>query len=127
MLEQNDFIVIADLGIKHFTEGLRWSSSYNLLHPTREANLFLLQNLGISFLLSPPADVNNVGFVGPSLDFLIINEKNKSIYRNSAERHPPRDWDPLYSVWVETDNGRRKWHLSKSPSYFLFACRQSTL
>ena len=39
------------------------------------------------------------------------------------DRHPPRDWDPLvkqtYSVWVETDRGRRKWHLSKSPSYFL--------
>jgi hypothetical protein len=42
---------ITDLGFKHFTEGLRWSSSYNLLHPTLEANLFLLQNLGISFLL----------------------------------------------------------------------------
>jgi hypothetical protein len=40
-----------------------------------------------------------------------------------AERLPPPDWDQLikqtYSVWVETDNGRRKWHLSKSPSYFL--------
>ena len=52
------------------------------------------------------------------------SQKLYSIYRHSAER-PPRDWDPLikqtYSVWVETDRGRRKWHLSKSPSYF-FVC-----
>ncbi|KAJ3509028.1 hypothetical protein NLJ89_g5440 [Agrocybe chaxingu] len=34
----------------------------------------------------------------------------------SAERQPPRDWDPLvkqtYSVWVDTEKGRRKWHLT---------------
>lgn len=37
----------------------------------------------------------------------------------SVEVKPPRDWDPLvkqtYSVWVETEKGRRKWHLSKHP------------
>ena len=30
---------------------------------------------------------------------------------------PPKDWDPFvkqtYSAWVNTENGNRKWHLSK--------------
>ena len=34
----------------------------------------------------------------------------------SYDKPAPRDWDPLvkqtYSVWVDTPNGRRKWHLS---------------
>jgi len=41
-------------------------------------------------------------------------------------RHPPRDWDPLvkqtYSVWVETDRGRRKWHLSALNASTLRLC-----
>ena len=39
-----------------------------------------------------------------------------------SEKQPPRDWDPLvkqtYSVWVDTDKGRRKWHLSGSSEIF---------
>lgn len=47
-----------------------------------------------------------------------VRELNASyVFRNTTERQPPRDWDPLvkqtYSVWVETGKGRRKWHLSK--------------
>jgi hypothetical protein len=51
--------------------------------------------------------------------FLILNAKTLKSYRSgkSVEHKPPRDWDPLvkqtYSVWVETEKGRRKWHLSK--------------
>jgi len=41
-------------------------------------------------------------------------------------RHPPRDWDPLikqtYSAWVETDRGRRKWHLSALNLSILWFC-----
>ncbi|KAF8813900.1 hypothetical protein BYT27DRAFT_7083823 [Phlegmacium glaucopus] len=76
---------ITGLGIERFTEGRRWSPSR-----VRDEFLFYYEKY------SPPADVSNIG--------------------NSAERHPPRDWDQLvkqtYSVWVETDKGRRKWHLT---------------
>ncbi|XP_006460729.1 hypothetical protein AGABI2DRAFT_192340, partial [Agaricus bisporus var. bisporus H97] len=48
-------------------------------------------------------------------EFLFYYEKY-SPSPDCANPHPPRDWDPLvkqtYSVWVETDKGRRKWHLT---------------
>ncbi|KAF5351915.1 hypothetical protein D9756_007642 [Leucocoprinus leucothites] len=48
-------------------------------------------------------------------EFLFYYEKY-SPSPECANPHPPRDWDPLvkqtYSVWVETDKGRRKWHLT---------------
>lgn len=76
---------ITGLGIERFTEGRRWSPSR-----VRDEFLFYYEKY------APLADINNIG--------------------NSADRHPPRDWDPLvkqtYSVWVETDKGRRKWHLT---------------
>ncbi|KAF9527328.1 Gti1/Pac2 family-domain-containing protein [Crepidotus variabilis] len=74
------------LGIERFTEGRRWSPSR-----VRDEFLFYYEKY------SPPPDLNNPG--------------NKS-----SEPKPPRDWDPLvkqtYSVWVDTEKGRRKWHLT---------------
>ncbi|CAA7261804.1 unnamed protein product [Cyclocybe aegerita] len=76
---------ITGLGIERFTEGRRWSPSR-----VRDEFLFYYEKY------SPPADANHLG--------------------TSAERQPPRDWDPLvkqtYSVWVDTEKGRRKWHLT---------------
>jgi hypothetical protein len=50
----------------------------------------------------------------PALKSLVINS---AFCCRPSDKQPPRDWDPLvkqtYSVWVETDKGRRKWHLSK--------------
>ncbi|KAF7985095.1 hypothetical protein HWV62_8983 [Athelia sp. TMB] len=53
-------------------------------------------------------------------EFLFYYEKytppHDASQPNSQDRPAPRDWDPLvkqtYSVWVETPNGRRKWHLT---------------
>ncbi|KAF9050054.1 hypothetical protein BJ165DRAFT_1525344 [Panaeolus papilionaceus] len=76
---------ITGLGIERFTEGRRWSPSR-----VRDEFLFYYEKY------SPPPDASNLG--------------------NPSERQPPRDWDPLvkqtYSVWVETEKGRRKWHLT---------------
>ncbi|KAL9711525.1 hypothetical protein Ac2012v2_004596 [Leucoagaricus gongylophorus] len=48
-------------------------------------------------------------------EFLFYYEKYLPSF-DCTNPHPPRDWDPLvkqtYSVWVETDRGRRKWHLT---------------
>ncbi|KAF8198065.1 hypothetical protein BJ912DRAFT_56323 [Pholiota molesta] len=47
-----------------------------------------------------------------------IEHANHIVIGNAPDRQmqPPRDWDPLvkqtYSVWVQTDKGRRKWHLT---------------
>ena len=39
------------------------------------------------------------------------------LFCSKTEKQPPRDWDPLvkqtYSVFVTTEKGPRKWHLSK--------------
>ncbi|KIM45336.1 hypothetical protein M413DRAFT_442013 [Hebeloma cylindrosporum] len=76
---------LTGLGIERFTEGRRWSPSR-----VRDEFLFYYEKY------SPPPDAMQPGI--------------------SAERQPPRDWDPLvkqtYSVWVQTDKGRRKWHLT---------------
>ncbi|KDR75102.1 hypothetical protein GALMADRAFT_122689 [Galerina marginata CBS 339.88] len=76
---------LTGLGIERFTEGRRWSPSR-----VRDEFLFYYEKY------SPPPDANNLG--------------------NTPERQPPRDWDPLvkqtYSVWVQTEKGRRKWHLT---------------
>ncbi|PPQ74751.1 hypothetical protein CVT24_003858 [Panaeolus cyanescens] len=76
---------ITGLGIERFTEGRRWSPSR-----VRDEFLFYYEKY------SPPPDASNLG--------------------NPSDRQPPRDWDPLvkqtYSVWVETEKGRRKWHLT---------------
>jgi len=58
---------------------------------------------------------------------LILNAKTLNSYRSgkSVEQKPPEDWDPLvkqtYSVWIETEKGRRKWHLSKPPKVILLS------
>ncbi|KAE9393216.1 hypothetical protein BT96DRAFT_829564 [Gymnopus androsaceus JB14] len=50
-------------------------------------------------------------------EFLFYYEKYTPP-ESAQSRHPqaPRDWDPLvkqtYSVWVETEKGKRKWHLT---------------
>ncbi|KAF8635212.1 hypothetical protein AX17_003988 [Amanita inopinata Kibby_2008] len=75
---------ITGLGIERFTEGRRWSPSR-----VRDEFLFYYEKF------VPPPEAQS----GPQ-----------------SERLPPRDWDPLvkqtYSVWVETEKGRRKWHLT---------------
>ncbi|KZP34423.1 hypothetical protein FIBSPDRAFT_846547 [Athelia psychrophila] len=75
---------ITGLGIERFTEGRRWSPSR-----VRDEFLFYYEKY------TPPHDASQP---------------------NSQDRPAPRDWDPLvkqtYSVWVETPNGRRKWHLT---------------
>lgn len=76
---------ITGLGIERFTEGRRWTPSR-----VRDEFLFYYERY------MPPADAT--GSVSP------------------ADTKPPRDWEPLvkqtYSVWVETDNGKRKWHIT---------------
>ncbi|TFK70631.1 hypothetical protein BDN72DRAFT_896320 [Pluteus cervinus] len=81
--ERGPHTEITGLGIERFTEGRRWSPSR-----VRDEFLFYYEKY------SPPADAAQSG----------------------TDRQPPRDWDPLvkqtYSVWVETEKGRRKWHLT---------------
>jgi len=76
-------------------------------------NLFIIKEFLFYYeKYSPPADASNIGF-----DRSFLLSTKRSIYRNSVDR------DLLvkqtYSVLVKTDKGQRKWHLSKSPSYFL--------
>ncbi|KIK40000.1 hypothetical protein CY34DRAFT_807665 [Suillus luteus UH-Slu-Lm8-n1] len=82
--ERGPHTEITGLGIERFTEGRRWSPSR-----VRDEFLFYYEKY------TPPADAGHSA---------------------SSEKQPPRDWDPLvkqtYSVWVETDKGRRKWHLT---------------
>ncbi|OAX37913.1 hypothetical protein K503DRAFT_203522 [Rhizopogon vinicolor AM-OR11-026] len=82
--ERGPHTEITGLGIERFTEGRRWSPSR-----VRDEFLFYYEKY------TPPADANHSG---------------------PSDKQPPRDWDPLvkqtYSVWVDTDKGRRKWHLT---------------
>ncbi|EGO00315.1 hypothetical protein SERLA73DRAFT_52016, partial [Serpula lacrymans var. lacrymans S7.3] len=81
--ERGPHTEITGLGIERFTEGRRWSPSR-----VRDEFLFYYEKY------TPPADASH----------------------SSPDKQPPRDWDPLvkqtYSVWVETEKGRRKWHLT---------------
>ncbi|KII92657.1 hypothetical protein PLICRDRAFT_104338, partial [Plicaturopsis crispa FD-325 SS-3] len=74
---------ITGLGIERFTEGRRWSPSR-----VRDEFLFYYEKY------SPPPESSQGGY----------------------DKQPPPDWDPLvkqtYSVYVETDKGRRKLHLT---------------
>ncbi|KAF5325748.1 hypothetical protein D9611_000395 [Ephemerocybe angulata] len=76
---------ITGLGIERFTEGRRWTPSR-----VRDEFLFYYERY------MPPPDSSQSG--------------------SPADAKPPRDWEPLvkqtYSVWVETENGRRKWHIT---------------
>ncbi|KAJ7233332.1 hypothetical protein C8J57DRAFT_1090605, partial [Mycena rebaudengoi] len=49
-------------------------------------------------------------------EFLIYYEKYVPPDPNSTDTSEPADWDQLakqtYSVWVDTNKGRRKWHLT---------------
>ncbi|KIM75978.1 hypothetical protein PILCRDRAFT_826828 [Piloderma croceum F 1598] len=82
--ERGSHAEITGLGIERFTEGRRWSPSR-----VRDEFLFYYEKY------TPPHDASQP---------------------NSVDRPAPRDWDPLvkqtYSVWVDTPNGRRKWHLT---------------
>ncbi|KAI6165951.1 Gti1/Pac2 family-domain-containing protein [Pisolithus thermaeus] len=82
--ERGPHTEITGLGIERFTEGKRWSPSR-----VRDEFLFYYEKY------TPPTEAGSSG---------------------ASEKHPPRDWDPLvkqtYSVWVETEKGRRKWHLT---------------
>ncbi|KAF9482216.1 hypothetical protein BDN70DRAFT_930192 [Pholiota conissans] len=80
---------LTGLGIERFTEGRRWSPSR-----VRDEFLFYYEKY------APPPDANHT-VIGINAD---------------RQLQPPRDWDPLvkqtYSVWVQTEKGRRKWHLT---------------
>ncbi|KAH0828184.1 Gti1/Pac2 family-domain-containing protein [Lanmaoa asiatica] len=82
--ERGPHTEITGLGIERFTEGRRWSPSR-----VRDEFLFYYEKY------TPPADAG---------------------HSSTSDKQPPRDWDPLvkqtYSVWVETEKGRRKWHLT---------------
>ncbi|KAH7889092.1 Gti1/Pac2 family-domain-containing protein [Phlebopus sp. FC_14] len=82
--ERGPHTEITGLGIERFTEGRRWSPSR-----VRDEFLFYYEKY------TPPPDAG---------------------HSSSSDKQPPRDWDPLvkqtYSVWVETEKGRRKWHLT---------------
>ncbi|KAL0956834.1 hypothetical protein HGRIS_002945 [Hohenbuehelia grisea] len=65
-------------------------------------------------------------------EFLFYYEKfapSQDMSHNTADKVPPRDWDPLvkqtYSVWVETPKGRRKWHLSTFDTNGFLCCALS--
>ncbi|TFK25201.1 hypothetical protein FA15DRAFT_668735 [Coprinopsis marcescibilis] len=78
---------ITGLGIERFTEGRRWTPSR-----VRDEFLFYYERY-------MPTPDGNSSQGGPH-----------------TEAKPPRDWEPMvkqtYSVWVDTENGRRKWHLT---------------
>ncbi|KAI6002937.1 Gti1/Pac2 family-domain-containing protein [Pisolithus albus] len=82
--ERGPHTEITGLGIERFTEGRRWSPSR-----VRDEFLFYYEKY------TPPAEAGSSG---------------------ACEKQPPKGWDPLvkqtYSVWVETEKGRRKWHLT---------------
>ncbi|KAJ8077974.1 hypothetical protein AAF712_005595 [Marasmius tenuissimus] len=81
--ERGPHTEITGLGIERFTEGRRWSPSR-----VRDEFLFYYEKY------SPDTQSSNSG----------------------EKQQPPRDWDPLvkqtYSVWVDTEKGKRKWHLT---------------
>ncbi|KAK7473213.1 hypothetical protein VKT23_001311 [Stygiomarasmius scandens] len=81
--ERGPHTEITGLGIERFTEGRRWSPSR-----VRDEFLFYYEKY------TPQEPDSN---------------------SERAEK-PPADWDPLvkqtYSVWTETEKGRRKWHLT---------------
>ncbi|KAF9063423.1 Gti1/Pac2 family-domain-containing protein, partial [Rhodocollybia butyracea] len=49
-------------------------------------------------------------------EFLFYYEKYSPPDSGQPRQAAPRDWDPLvkqtYSVWVDTEKGKRKWHLT---------------
>ncbi|KAF4621484.1 hypothetical protein D9613_000318 [Agrocybe pediades] len=81
---------LTGLGIERFTEGRRWSPSR-----VRDEFLFYYEKF-------PAAETNR--------------NTNSTGAHDETENPPPRGWDPLvkqtYSVWVQTERGRRKWHLT---------------
>lgn len=80
--ERGPHTEVTGLGIERFTEGRRWSPSR-----VRDEFLFYYEKY------CPAPDIGG-----------------------ATEKQQSGDWDPLvkqtYSVWIETDNGRRKWHLT---------------
>ncbi|KXN90962.1 hypothetical protein AN958_03029 [Leucoagaricus sp. SymC.cos] len=96
--ERGPHTELTGLGIERFTEGRRWSPSR-----VRDVRVIVLD-------YSSPAQHHTA-----VQEFLFYYEKY-SPSPDCADPHPPRDWDPLvkqtYSVWVETEKGRRKWHLT---------------
>ncbi|KAL0576345.1 hypothetical protein V5O48_005643 [Marasmius crinis-equi] len=101
--ERGPHTEITGLGIERFTEGRRWS-------PSRVRD--------VGHHLVTVADDALTSFLK---EFLFYYEKyspdpGQSSNNSGEKQHPPRDWDPLvkqtYSVWVETEKGKRKWHLT---------------
>ncbi|KAJ3897356.1 hypothetical protein F5879DRAFT_760236, partial [Lentinula edodes] len=84
--ERGPHTEITGLGIERFTEGRRWSPSR-----VRDEFLFYYEKY------TPP-------------------ESAAGQASGSDKPQAPKDWDPLvkqtYSVWIDTEKGRRKWHLT---------------
>ncbi|KAG8214269.1 hypothetical protein J3R82DRAFT_11083 [Butyriboletus roseoflavus] len=101
--ERGPHTEITGLGIERFTEGRRWSPSrvrdvrshFITIDTCSRSFLYLQEFLFYYEKYTPPPDAGHSG---------------------TSDKQPPRDWDPLvkqtYSVWVETEKGRRKWHLT---------------
>ncbi|KAJ3860625.1 Gti1/Pac2 family-domain-containing protein, partial [Lentinula novae-zelandiae] len=85
--ERGPHTEITGLGIERFTEGRRWSPSR-----VRDEFLFYYEKY------TPP--------------------ESAAGQASGSDKPPqaPKDWDPLvkqtYSVWIDTEKGRRKWHLT---------------
>lgn len=117
--ERGPHTELTGLGIERFTEGRRWS-------PSRVRDVCLYPHVSPSELTNTPLHRSSCFTMKSTLPLPTLQPRRCSpghrvgIYRCSPmfPRHPPRDWDPLvkqtYSVWVETEKGRRKWHLSLS-------------
>ncbi|KAK0505084.1 hypothetical protein EDD18DRAFT_324447 [Armillaria luteobubalina] len=94
---------VTGLGIERFTEGRHWS-------PSRVRDVSICPTAPIPLLSRFCSRTGQ--------EFLFYHEKYVAPDSTSdaAGNQPPRGWDRLvkqtYSVWVQTQNGRRKWHLT---------------
>jgi hypothetical protein len=115
---------ITGLGIERFTEGRRWSPSrvrdvcrFNIPFVTRHST-FSNRSRNFYFITKSTRLHQRVTRQGSPPSALLIFLLLSLGISGSSQKQPPRDWDPLvkqtYSVWVDTEKGRRKWHLSEA-------------
>ena len=117
--ERGPHTEVTGLGIERFTEGRRWSPSrvrdvcgfpsfdYSLLTTSQEFLFYYEKYCPTSPDIGPGSVLLLLDIFGLYLT---------AITGRAVAEKQTRDWDPLvkqtYSVWIETDKGRRKWHLS---------------
>ena len=109
--ERSAHTEVTGLGIERFTEGRRWGPSR-----VREEFLFYYEKREVKGRIGGAQGVSVNGGTG-QFGFY-------SAYGGSAQVEESANgngWDPMikqtYSVWVEGRGGRRKWHLSTSPTF----------